>query len=167
MLNDVIIRKVTVEDARQVADVMNSVIAEGRHTIFDRPFTVEEETQFISSLGSRSVLHVAEIAGKITGVQSIDLLTDLATSVQHVATMGTWLLLDYRGLGIGRSLAEESFRFARSHGYRKIVIQVLADNHRALRFYRSLGFCDVGIAKQHVQLGGVFYDEVYLEKYLF
>jgi L-amino acid N-acyltransferase YncA len=164
---NILIRKATVDDARQVADVMNSVIAEGKHTIFDRPFSVEEETKFISSLGSRSALHVAEIAGKITGVQSIDLLTELATSVQHVATMGTWLLLNYRGLGIGRSLAEESFRFARSHGYRKILIQVLADNHRALRFYRSLGFCDVGIAKQHVRLGGVFYDEVYLEKCLF
>lgn len=164
---NILIRKATVDDARQVADVMNSVIAEGKHTIFDRPFSVEEETKFISSLGSRSALHVAEIAGKIAGVQSIDLLTELATSVQHVATMGTWLLLNYRRLGIGRSLAEESFRFARSHGYRKILIQVLVDNYRALRFYRSLGFCDVGIAKQHVQLEGVFYDEVYLEKCLF
>jgi RimJ/RimL family protein N-acetyltransferase len=164
---NILVRKATVNDAKQVADVINSVIAEGKHTIFDRPFSEEEERKFTSSLGSRSALHVAEVDGKITGVQSIDLLTDLAASVQHVATIGTWLLLDYRGLGIGRCLAEESFIFARRHGYRKILIQVLADNHRALRFYRSLGFCDVGIAKQHVRLAGVFHDEMYLEKPLF
>jgi ribosomal protein S18 acetylase RimI-like enzyme len=164
---NILVRKATVNDAKQVANVINSVIAEGKHTIFDRPFSEEEERKFISSLGSRSALHVAEVDGKITGVQSIDLLTDLAASVQHVATIGTWLLLDYRGLGIGRCLAEESFIFARRHGYRKILIQVLADNHRALRFYRSLGFCDVGIAKQHVRLAGVFHDEMYLEKPLF
>jgi len=164
---NMLVRKATVNDARQVADVMNSVIAEGKYTIFDRPFSEEEEINFISTLGIRSALHVAEIDGEITGVQSIDLLTDLAASVQHVATMGTWLRLGCRGLGIGRSLAEESFCFARSHDYRKILIQVLADNHRALRFYRSLGFCDIGIARQHVRLAGVFYDEVYLEKPLF
>jgi len=163
---NMLVRKATVNDARQVADVMNSVIAEGKYTIFDKPFSEEEERNFISSLGIRSALHVAEIDGEITGVQSIDLLTDLASSVQHVATMGTWLRLGCRGLGIGRSLAEESFSFARSHDYRKILIQVLADNHRALRFYRSLGFSDIGIAKQHVRMGGVFYDEVYLEKSL-
>jgi len=164
---NMLVRKATVNDARQVADVMNSVIAEGKYTIFDRPFSEEEERNFISSLGIRSALHVAEIDGEITGVQSIDLLTDLAASLQHVATMGTWLRLGCRGHGIGRSLAEESFSFARSHDYRKILIQVLADNHRALRFYRSLGFCDIGIARQHVRLAGVFYDEVYLEKPLF
>ena len=164
---NMLVRKATVNDARQVADVMNSVIAEGKYTIFDRPFSEEEERNFISSLGIRSALHVAEIDGEITGVQSIDLLTNLAASVQHVATMGTWLPLEYRGLGIGRCLAEESFRFAKSHDYRKILIQVLSDNHRALRFYRSLGFSDIGIAKQHVRMGGVFYDEVYLEKPLF
>ena len=58
----------------------------------------------------------------------------------------------------------ESFSFARSHGYRKVVIQVLADNERALRFYRSLGFRDIGIAKEHVRLSNKFHDEIYLEK---
>jgi len=118
------------------------------------------------SLGSRSALYVAEIGGEIGGVQSIDLFTDFAASVQHVATMGTWLRLDFRGHGVGRALAAESFSFARNHGYRKIVIQVLVDNERALRFYRSLGFSDIGVAKEHVRLGNKYHDEVYLEKLL-
>ena len=80
--------------------------------------------------------------------------------------MGTWLRRDFRGRGIGRLLAEESFKFARSVGYMKIVIQVLADNESALRFYRRLGFQDIGIARQHVRLGDKFHDEVYLEKLL-
>jgi ribosomal protein S18 acetylase RimI-like enzyme len=167
MTMKILIRKALVDDARHVADVMNSVIGEGKYTAFDRPFSEEEERGFISSLGNRSALHVAEIAGGIAGVQSIDLFTNFAASVHHVATMGTWLRADFRGRGIGRLLAEESFTFARSHGYRKIVIQVLADNERALGFYRSLGFSDIGIAREHVRLADGFHDEVYLEKYLF
>jgi ribosomal protein S18 acetylase RimI-like enzyme len=160
----VVIRRATPEDARQVADVMNFVIAEGKYTAFDKPFSEEDERDFIASLGSRSALHVAEIDGQIVGVQSIDVFTDLADSVRHVATMGTWLRADARGRGIGGALAAESFSFARNHDYLKVVIQVLADNERALRFYRGLGFRDIGIALQHVRLAGEFHDEIYLER---
>ncbi|HYR89845.1 MAG TPA: GNAT family N-acetyltransferase [Terriglobia bacterium] len=162
----VLIRKATGDDAGQVADVMNSVIDEGKFTIFDRHFSDQEERDFISSLGNRNALYVADIDGKIAGVQSIDLFSDFAASVCHVATMGTWLRLNYRGRGIGQLLAEESFSFARSHGYRKVVIQVLAHNERALRFYRNLGFLDIGIARQHVKIADKFHDEIYLEKLL-
>jgi len=60
----------------------------------------------------------------------------------------------------------KSFCFAKDNGYQKIVIQVLADNERALDFYRSLGFYDIGIAKQHVRLADGFHDEIYMEKLL-
>jgi len=162
----IVIRKATVNDAPQVAAVMNAVISEGKYTLFDRPVSQEEERTFISSRSDRSAVFVAEIDGMIVGVQSIDLFADFAESVRHVATMGTWLCPDVRGRGIGRLLAEESFSFARTNGYTKIVIQVLADNESALRFYRKLGFTDIGIARQHVKLGDQFHDEVYLEKFL-
>ena len=54
---EIVIRKATVNDAPQVADVMNSVIAEGKYTIFDRPFSEEEERKFISSLGTSISFH--------------------------------------------------------------------------------------------------------------
>ena len=157
------IRRATVDDATNIVDVINSVIAEGNYTIFDKPFSEVQERSFISALGSRSALYLAEIDGKIV----LDLFSTLATSsMSHVATMGTWLRREFRGSGIGRLLAEESFRFAKDNGYRKIIIQVLADNEGALRFYRSLGFRDIGIAREHVRLAGAFYDEIYLEKLL-
>lgn len=159
-------RRATVEDARGVADVLNAVIAEGTYTLFDVPFSEEDERTFIASLGDRAAVYVAEIDGEIAGVQSVDQFLCYARSTSHVATMGTWLRSDARGRGIGRLLAADSFGFARAHGYSKIVIHVLADNERALRFYRGLGFGDIGIARQHVRLGNHFYDEIYLEKIL-
>jgi RimJ/RimL family protein N-acetyltransferase len=160
------VRRATVEDARRIADVLNAVIAEGAYTLFDVPFSEEDERTFIASLGDRSAVFVAEIDGEIAGVQSVDQFLGYARSTCHVATMGTWLRSGVRGRGIGRLLAAESFRFAQAHGYSKIVIHVLADNERALRFYRRLGFRDIGIARQHVRLGDHFHDEIYLEKIL-
>ena len=160
------VRKATSDDAIKIIQVMNSVIEEGKHPSFATPLSGEQESRFIASLGERSALYVAEIGGEIAGVQSIEVLADFAASVRHVATMGTWLHMNFRGRGIGRLLAEESFAFARSHDYGKVVIQVLADNEPALRFYRSLGFRDIGIARQHVLLAGNYHDEFYLEKLL-
>lgn len=154
------------DDAAAIAGVLNAVIAEGGLTIFDQPFSAEDERHFISNLGPRSAVYVAELNGEIIGVQSIDKFSDLGSSVGHVATMGTWLRCDARGRGIGRLLSNKSIAFARVNEYTKIVIQVLSVNERALRFYRGLGFCDIGIARKHVRLAGRFFDEVYLEMLL-
>jgi L-amino acid N-acyltransferase YncA len=161
-----LVRTATVEDAARVADVLNSVIAEGRYTLFDTPFSEEDERQFLSSLSDRSTVLVAEIAGQIVGVQSLGAFISYARSTSHVATMGTWLRADARGRGIGRLLAARSFAFAAAHGYTKIVIHVLAGNATALRFYRGLGFEDIGVARKHVRLAGEFHDEIYMERHL-
>jgi L-amino acid N-acyltransferase YncA len=113
------IRRATVEDASSVADVLNAVIAEGGLTIFDRPFSVDDERRFLSTLGPRSAVHVATINGGLVGVQSVDLFSDLGPPVSHVATMGTWLRSEARGRGIGRKLSGASIGFARSNGYTK------------------------------------------------
>ena len=161
-----LVRRATVDDAAPIADVLNGVIAEGMYTLFDTPFSVEEEREFLTSLSPRSAVFVAERDGVIVGVQSLDLFLDYGQSTRHVATMGTWLRRDVRRSGIGRLLAAESFRFANAHDYTKIVIHVLATNEPALRFYAGLGFSEIGVARKHVRLAGVFYDEVYLEKHL-
>lgn len=157
------IRRATVEDAAPIAAVLNGVIAEGPLTVFDRPFSVDQERQFIATLGPRSALHIADENGMILGVQSVDRLSHWASSMDHVATIGTWLTPEARGRGIGRMLFNQSAAFARANGYSKIVIQVLATNSRSLTFYRGLGFADIGVAKKHVRLSGVLHDEIYLE----
>ena len=160
----VTVRRATVDDAPGVAAVINAVIAEGRYTLFDRPFSDDEERTFIASLNARSVLHIAVEGGVVVGAQCVDRFATYADSVSHIAHVGTWLLPDARGRGIGKRLWAESLAFARDHDYRKIVISVLAHNENALRFYRSVGFTDIGVARQHVQLKGEYHDEIFLER---
>lgn len=163
-LTPVIIRRATVADAPQVASVLNAVIAEGRYTLFDKPFSDAEEGAFIASLGDRAALHVAVVHGVIVGVQCVDRYASYADSIGHIAHIGTWLLPGSRGQGIGKQLWAESLAFARQRAYRKALISVLAHNDQALRFYRSVGFTDIGIAREHVRLNGTFYDEIFLER---
>ena len=157
------IRRATVDDAEAAAGVINAVIAERRYTLFDQPFSVDDERQFIASLGPRQALFLAEIDGRAVGLQSVDLLVSFASSMRHVGTIGTWLRPEARGNGLGRQMAHFSAAFAREQGYEKFVIQVLASNVRARRFYEGLGFRDIGVARRHVRLGGEVHDEVYME----
>lgn len=161
-----LIRRATAADAGAVAGVLNAVIAEGGLTIFDRPFSEADEVAFIASRGPRSVVYVAEREGTLVGVQSVDLFSPWVARLGDVATMGTWLLADARGQGIGSKLTRVSVEFARMRAYRTIRIQVLAHNHRALGFYRRLGFVELGVAREHVRVNGRVYDEVYLERAL-
>ena len=101
--------------------------------------------------------------GEAVGLQSVDLLLSFAPSMRHVGTIGTWLRSEARGCGLGHRMTKHSLAFAREQGYEKFVIQVLASNARARRFYRGLGFRDIGIARRHVRLGDDMHDEVYME----
>ena len=131
-----IIRKAIPEDAKAVAAVINSVILEGQYTALTNPFTEEEERAFIAGLCDRSALFVAEVADEIVGIQVIepDGLAQYTDAMHHVATIGTWIHANFRGQKIGQLLAETSFRFAHTKNFKKIAIQVIADNACALRF---------------------------------
>ena len=163
-----VIRKAIPDDAKAVASVINSVILEEKYTALTNPFTEEEERAFIAGLCDRSALFVAEIDGEIVGIQVIepDGLAQYTDSMQHVATIGTWVQANFRGRKIGQLLAEVSFRFGYEKDFKKIAIQVIADNTQALRFYGNLGFQKIGTAKKHVKLAGSFRDVFYLEKFL-
>ena len=51
-----------------------------------------------------------------------------------------WLLEEYHGRGIGYQLITRLFAFARTRGYRRIVLQTGEEQSRAVRFYERIGF---------------------------
>ncbi len=164
---DIKIRPVTLDDAEGVLEVLNSVVRERKYSSFNRILTVEEERQFISSLGERSGFFVAELDGRIIGFQSIEPFATYNTSaMDHVGIMGTFVHADFRGQGIGRQLAEASFKFAQEKGYEKAVIYVRTSNKAAQEFYQKLGFVPKGTLKKQVKIDGEYDDEVFMEMFL-
>jgi ribosomal protein S18 acetylase RimI-like enzyme len=63
----------------------------------------------------------------------------------------------YRGMGVGKKLAEASLNEARNFGYSYVRLDTLAFMNSALKLYRSLGFYDIAAyrdvsasLKQHI-----------------
>jgi L-amino acid N-acyltransferase YncA len=156
-------RRDDLSDAAGVAGVLNSVIAEGAYTALAGHWTPEAELAFLQSLGPRSELFVAELAGQIVAFQVIEPFVTYTSTMDHVCHFGTYVLEAYRGQGIGRKLASATLAFAREHGYEKSVVYVLADNEGGQAFYRRLGFEPRGVLTRQTKIDGVYHDELFME----
>jgi ribosomal protein S18 acetylase RimI-like enzyme len=161
------VRRATVDDAPAIAAVMMVVAAERIHSAIDRAWTAEEERRYLESLSPREAVYVAlSSESAVIGLQTIERWSPSLTSMAHVAQIGTFLLPDWRGQGVGRRLWSATKAFAREAGYVKIVIQVRASNAAAQAFYRALGFCECGRLARQVVIDGAEDDEVLMELFL-
>ncbi len=144
--------------------VLEAVVSERIHSAIDKVWSVEQEARYIESLSRRETFHVAVDEGAhIIGFQSLDLWSTLLPSMEHVGQVGTFLLPEWRGQGVGRLLWNATEAFARGAGYRKLAIQVRASNASAQKFYRNLGFKECGRLTRQVIIDGVEDDEVLME----
>jgi dephospho-CoA kinase len=157
------VRRDDLQDAAGVAEVLNSVIAEGRHTALTGHWIPEAEQAYLQSLRPRSELFVAEVAGRIVGFQVIEPFVTYTSTMAHVAHMGTYVGAGFRGHGIGRRMARATLAFGREHGYEKVVIYVMAGNELGLAYYRGLGFEEKGVLRRQTKIDGVYHDEVFME----
>jgi L-amino acid N-acyltransferase YncA len=165
-LMEVNIRPAGVTDAQGVVDVINSVIQEGGLTALYPTLTAEQEETFIQGLGPRSIMYVAELAGTILGVQTLEPLAPYTRAMDHVAVLGTYVYKNYRQQGVGSRLAERTMTFARQEGYEKAVVYVRAGNSAGQAFYRHIGFLPKAILERQVKIDGTYDDEVLMELFL-
>lgn len=160
------IRRATPDDAEAIAAIWEVICAERVHTAIHHPFTAEQERAYIASLSDREGIFVAEVEGRIVGFQSLEQWVRYTDSFDHVGTLGTFILPEWRGRGIAHLLAQHTLEFARAHGYEKLVIFVRAGNRRAQAFYRSLGFVPCGVLTRQVKIDGQYEDEIFMEMFL-
>ena len=160
------ISRATPGDARAISAVWEIVCAERVYTAVNRPFTPQQEQDYIASLSDREGIFLAEVDGRAVGFQSLDLWAKYTDSFDHVGVMGTIILPEWRRKGVGRRLAEHTLDFARANGYEKIVIYVRAGNAGARAFYRGLGFVPKGVLARQVKMDGRYEDEVFMELFL-
>ena len=68
----------------------------------------------------------------------------------------------------GRGYGTEATTLTLDHGFstlglRNIMLNVFAYNHAAIHVYQKLGFRTIGIRRQSKQMGGRFWDTIYME----
>ncbi|MHA1932101.1 MAG: N-acetyltransferase family protein [Promethearchaeota archaeon] len=159
-------RKASIADAEAISFIWEVICAERIFTAVNKPFTPQQEREYISSLSDREGIFVAELENQIIAFQSLDLWAKFTDSFDHVGQIGTFLLPKWRRNSIGRQLTNYTFQFARLNGYKKLVIYVRAQNTGAINFYKNLGFIEKGLLTEQVKIDGQYEDETFMEFFL-
>ena len=97
---------------------------------------------------------VERIVGRAT------LIHRLSPATKHRAELGIVIHDDYQGKGIGSNLVLFMLHIARSKGLRKVTLDVLADNDRAIHVFEESNFDIEGVFPAHYWFRGRFYDVV-------
>jgi RimJ/RimL family protein N-acetyltransferase len=161
------IRRGTADDAPSIVAVWLAIVAEKIYSAIDCPFTLEQEREYLKSLSTREGVFLAETPDRrVVGFQSLDQSTKLFHSMDHVGQLGTFVLKEWRGRGLGKQLAALTLALARSGGYERLVIYVRASNTGAQAFYARLGFVPCGRLARQVKIDGQYDDEVVMEMFL-
>ena len=149
----IVIRDVTVEDAEEIAGILNPIIEARCYTALDTTFTVEQEREFIRSFPERGIFLVAvdTSCNRIVGFQDVSPFADFTHAFDHVGVIGTYVDLQRRRQRIASSLFAATFDAARRKGYEKLFSYVRADNDAGLQTYTKHGFRRVGTAARHAR----------------
>lgn len=162
------IRDALPDDAAAIIAIFNPIIETGLYTVFDTPFSVETERDYIADQHERGIFHVAVHPddGRIVGFQVVDPFAAYTSAFDHVGSIGTYVALARRRQGIAAALFPATFEAARRSGYEKLLTFVRGDNPAALATYLGQGFAVVGTACEHAKINGRYIDEIIIERRL-
>lgn len=155
-----VIRPVKMEDAEALAACNRAVIAAGTgmtrelsqcaHTPQEAQDHARELVELDSSGGG--IAFVAVVGSEIAGAGMIR--RQPRKRIRHVGHIGIGIAPAYQELGIGRAIMEALIGWARSQPNRavsRVDLFVFADNTRAIRLYKSLGFIEEGRRRRAVR----------------
>jgi RimJ/RimL family protein N-acetyltransferase len=125
----------------------------------DFTLTVEQEAQTLADYAAaeNSLFLVADIDGRIAG--NLNCNGGKRQGVRHVAVLGTSVVREWRGQGIGTLLMARAIDWARANDVvRRIELQVFARNARAIHLYEKFGFVVEGRHRQAAYRYGEYVD---------
>lgn len=139
------VRPATLDDCAAIARGMKVVVDEGRW-LATEPSVAEDDLEQRFRFSVESPEHHPFVL-----TEEVEVIGGLGLNPTHapgVLALGMWVLSEWRGRGGGRMLAEAAIA-ARPADVHKIELEVFADNEPAIGLYRSLGFEEEGLRRDH------------------
>lgn len=163
-------RKMTPEDAKSVLEYGKIVGSETQYLLIDETGfgdDVQKETEWIESVNRtpNSLSLMGFVDGELAGM--CGLLAESKPKLAHNAGIGITVKQKFWGLGVGTAMLKAAIDFAKATCSIKIIhLEVFAENERAIRLYKYLGFEEVGRRKQRFCVNGKYHDEILMDLHL-
>jgi ribosomal protein S18 acetylase RimI-like enzyme len=149
------IRSAMEQDARSLSEVRVQIDGETENLDREQGEAYIDETGFkqIIKEDSEQFNHlflVAVVNDRIVGFSRCEGNSLKRTS--HKVEFGVCILKEFWGYGIGKKLLEESVQWADANGIKKMNLNVLETNDKAIKLYQKYGFAVEGILRKDKRL---------------
>lgn len=142
------LRCATLADARQLAELLNTIIKAGGTTALTTPLTRAEMEGWIGSNPAQNAFLIAENnAGEALGFQAIGPRIGLPPEACDIAT---FTRKGKAQLGIGSALFVQTQIAAKALGYSWINAAILTQNEGGQIYYQSRGFEPYKSTAEHI-----------------
>ncbi|CAM4008628.1 Acetyltransferase (GNAT) family protein [Mesobacillus zeae] len=112
----------------------------------------------------RNLFLVAAVQDRLVGFSRCEGI--YLNRFSHKVEFGVCVSKDFWGYGIGKNLLNESVSWADSNGIKKITLNVLETNDKAIQLYKKHGFEIEGILKKDKVLSdGKYYNTVIMGRF--
>ncbi len=134
------------DDARQMTELLNEIIAIGGTTAHEVPLNDTEMLHHYIRPDHHISTTVAELDGAVVGFQMLVWPgPDEGPMPDGWAFIGSFVKVGITGQGIGRAMFTATCATARAAGCRHIDATIRADNASGLQFYSAMGFVDYDV----------------------
>ncbi|MBN8191796.1 GNAT family N-acetyltransferase [Bacillus sp. NTK074B] len=164
-----IIRSAREEDARKLSEVRLQADGETENMDRERGEAYIDEEGFIQlikedSESPRNLFLVCEVGDRIAGFSRCEGTT--LKRVAHKVEFGVCVLQEFWGYAIGKNLLKESMRWADDNNIKKMTLNVLETNEKAIMLYKNNGFEVEGVLKRDKLLSdGRYYDTLVMGRF--
>lgn len=154
---DIAIRKITIDDAEQFRKALDQVAKERVYILTLEAPSIERITNFIrNNIANGYPQYVAECKGEIVGWA--DFVGFEREGLKHTSHLGIGVIKEYRGKGIGKSLLKSVLAAAVEYGFKRLELEVFANNSVAINLYQSQGFIHEGTKRNARYIDNTYYD---------
>ncbi|EJQ71110.1 hypothetical protein IG7_02563 [Bacillus cereus HuA2-4] len=163
------VRSAAETDAEQLSEIRVQI--DGETENMDR----EAGEGFIDKIGFQKIIKtdseemknlflVAEVHNRIVGFLRCE--GSNLKRLSHKIEFGVCILREFWGYGMGKSLLQQSIQWADENEVKKISLQVLETNEKAIQLYKKLGLEVEGILKNDKKLSdGKYYNTVVMGRF--
>ncbi|HEX7945333.1 MAG TPA: GNAT family N-acetyltransferase [Phenylobacterium sp.] len=156
---DLTVRPVTTDDAAELAELLNAIIARGGTTALQEPFTAQRLDAAYLTGPAVICCFVAEGAdGHLHGFQTLGRYPGLPDDIGDI---GTFTRVGGVQRGVGTALFAATKAEARRQGLTALNATIRADNTGGLAFYGRMGFTDHSVTKDVPLADGALVDRVH------
>ncbi|MBF4693751.1 GNAT family N-acetyltransferase [Fusibacter ferrireducens] len=143
MSSQITIRKVEKKDSKHIISLMKKLSVQTQYMLreFDEinENALEQEKRFESMMGDPKLLYLVA-ADKAAVVGLLIASSSKLARISHVGDLIVGVDKNYWGTGVGSKLMTELLKWAESTELKRLSLEVVEENIRAIKLYEKYGF---------------------------